>query len=125
ERAVDLEGEEIVAAHPGAPRPVDLHDDATVQFESRIGRIVGRRRIGAALLVEARRNMGRAQTTDGFELAEEVFEHVTPVREHVDDVAAPVCFAVVPGWPLRRLPVALEHPIAELAANREDASKET
>src|SRR5215472_6511200 len=46
------------------------------------------------------------------------------MAEHVEDDAAAILLAVVPRWPLRRLPVALEHPIAELAAHREDAPEE-
>ena len=36
----------------------------------------------------------------------------------------PSALLVVPRRPLRRLPVALEHPVAELAAHREDAAEE-
>ena len=57
-------------------------------------------------------------------LAEQVVEHVAPVADHVEDHAAAVLGAVVPGRPLRRLPVALEHPVAELAAHREHAAEE-
>src|SRR5215510_7665444 len=46
------------------------------------------------------------------------------MAEHVEDDAAAVLLAVVPRRPLRRLPVALEHPIAELAAHRESAAEE-
>src|SRR3954449_149335 len=45
------------------------------------------------------------------------------MAEHIEDDAAAVLLAVVPGRALRRLPVALEHPIAELAAHREDAAE--
>ena len=44
--------------------------------------------------------------------------------EHVGNHPAAVFLAVVPRWPLPRLPVALKHPVAELAAHREDAPKE-
>ena len=47
------------------------------------------------------------------------------MAQHVDDDAAVVLLAVVPRRPLRRLPVALEHPVAELAADRKDASEES
>src|SRR5690606_25653906 len=42
-----------------------------------------------------------------------------------EDDAAAIGLAVVPGGALRRLPVALEHPVSELAAHREDAPEET
>src|SRR3954467_2434410 len=45
------------------------------------------------------------------------------MAEHIEDDAAAVLLAVVPGRALCRLPVALEHPIAELAAHREDAAE--
>ena len=56
-------------------------------------------------------------------LAEQVVEHVAPMAQHVEDDAAAVLLAVVPRRALRRLPVALEHPVAELAAHREDAAE--
>ena len=46
------------------------------------------------------------------------------MAQHVDDDAAAVLLAVVPRRALRRLPVALEHPVAELAAHRQDAPEE-
>ncbi len=46
------------------------------------------------------------------------------MAEHVEDDAAALGFAVVPGRPLRGLPVALEHPVAEIALDREDAPEE-
>src|SRR5262245_13393367 len=46
------------------------------------------------------------------------------MAEHVEDDAAAILLAVIPRRPLRRLPVALEHPVAELAAHREDAPEE-
>jgi hypothetical protein len=61
---------------------------------------------------------------DRLDGAEEVLQHVVPVREHVDDDPAAVFGAVIPARPLRGLPVPLEHPVAELAAHREDAAEE-
>src|SRR5690606_31811969 len=55
---------------------------------------------------------------------EEVLEHVVPVRVHVDDDAAAILDAVVPAGTLGGLPVALEDPVAELAADREDLAEE-
>ena len=63
------------------------------------------------------------QETD-LHVAEGVVEHVAPVAEHVEDHAAAVLGAVVPRRALGRLQVALEHPVAELAAHREDAAEE-
>src|SRR3954464_9131647 len=47
------------------------------------------------------------------------------MAQHVENDAAAFALAVVPGRALRRLPVALEDPIAELALDREDAAEET
>ena len=57
-------------------------------------------------------------------VAEGVVEHVAPVAEHVEDHAAAILGAIVPRRALRRLQVALEHPVAELALHREDAAEE-
>ena len=40
-------------------------------------------------------------------------------------LAAAILFAIVPGRALRRLPVAFEDPVAELAANRQHAAEES
>ena len=68
--------------------------------------------------------MRRAEARHALDIAEQVVEHVAPVADHVEDDAAASSFFVVPRRPLRRLPVALEHPVAELAAHREDAAEE-
>ena len=67
---------------------------------------------------------GAAEALDGAHAAEGVVEDVAPVAEHVADDAAAVLLAVVPGGALRGLPVALEDPVAELAAHGEDAAEE-
>ena len=59
-----------------------------------------------------------------FTFAEKIVQHIAPVAEHVDDDAAAIFLAVVPGRPLRGNRVALEHPVAELAAHREDLAEE-
>jgi hypothetical protein len=46
------------------------------------------------------------------------------VAEHVGDDAATVLLAVVPGGALCGLLIAFEDPVAELAADREDAAEE-
>src|ERR1051326_3732090 len=51
-------------------------------------------------------------------------EHRTPVTGHVEDDAARLGLAIVPGRALRRLPIAFEHPVAEVALDREDAAEE-
>ena len=56
--------------------------------------------------------------------AEEIVEHVAPVAQHIEDDAAAVFLAVVPGGALRRARFAFEHPVAEFAAHGEDAAEE-
>ena len=68
--------------------------------------------------------MRRAEARHALDIAEQVVEHVAPVADHVEDDAAALGLLVVPRRPLRRLPVALEHPVAELAAHAEDAAEE-
>ena len=101
-----------------------MRDHAARELERRIGGVVDVGLVGLAVLVPALGDMGRAEAGDALDLAEQVVEHVAPVAQHVEDDAAAVLLAVVPRRPLRRLPVALEHPVAELAAHREDAAEE-
>src|SRR3954451_24793249 len=121
--AVDLEGDEVVAIDPRDPGHVDMRDHATLEAEGGIGGIVCRRLVTAALLVEAFGNIGGAQAADALDLAEEIVEHVAPMADHVENDAAAVLAAIVPRRPLRLLPAALEHPVAELAAYREHAAE--
>ena len=126
QRAVDMEGREVVTPHARGPRAVDLRDHRPVragEFEGGVRRIVGSGRVFASLLVPALRNVRGAEATHAADLAKQVVEHVAPMAQHVDDDAAVVLLAVVPRRPLCRLPVALEHPIAELAADRQDAAE--
>ena len=78
-----------------------------------------------ALFVDAAWNMRGAEAAHRLHLAEQVVEHVAPVAEHVEDDAAAFGLLVVPARALRRrTPVALEHPITELAAHREHSAEE-
>ena len=101
-----------------------MGDDAAVELEGGVGGIVGGGLVALAGLVDALGDVRGAEAGDGFHVAEDVVEHVAPVAEHVEDDAAAVFGAVVPGRALGRLQVALEHPVAELAADREDAAEE-
>src|SRR6478736_3440024 len=103
--------------------------DVSFQAKCRIGGIVCGGLVLLAVLVPAVRNMGGAEAAHRLDLAEQVVEHVAPVAQHVEDDAAAILLAVVPRRALSRglssLAVALEHPVAELAAHREDFSEET
>ncbi len=121
---VHMESDEIVASHASAPGAVDVRDRAAVELEGRIGGIVNVGVVGFAVLVPAPRDVRGSQAAHALHLAEQVVEHVAPMAQHIEDDAAAVLLAVVPRRPLRRLPVAFEHPVAELAAHREDAAEE-
>ena len=95
-----------------------MGDDVAVELEGGVGGIVGGGLVALAVLVDALGDVRGAEAGDGLDVAEGVVEHVAPVAEHVEDDAAAVLGAVVPGRALRRLQVALEHPVAELAAHR-------
>jgi len=122
--AVYLQGEQVVASNASAPRGVEVGDDAIGQLECDVGGVVGGALIGLALFVDSLGNVGSAEATDGLYGSEEGFEQVAEVAEHVEDDAAAVLFAVVPGRSLALSAIALEDPVAELTSHGEDASQE-
>ena len=102
-----------------------MGDDAALELEGGVGGVVRGRLVLGAALVDALGDVRRAEAGDRAHLAEEVVEHVAPVADHVEDHAAAVLGAVVPGRALRRLaPVALEHPVAEVALDRQHSAEE-
>src|SRR5438874_1517797 len=105
-----------------------MGDHATGEPESRIRRVVGGGLVFPAVLVPAIWNVRCADAAHRLHLAEQVIEDVAPVAQHVEDDAPAVLPAVVPRWALRRglggLRVALEHPVAEFAAHRQQLSEE-
>ena len=122
--AVDLELDQLAAVDPDRPGRVDLGDDPAVELEDPVRRVVGGRGVGVALLVPALRDVGDGLGHHGLDRAEQVLQHVVPVAEHVEHHAAAVLGAVVPARALGGDDVTLEHPVAELAADREDAAEE-
>src|ERR1035438_510803 len=125
--AIHLDGEQVVAAHADRPGRIEMGHDAAVfpgDLEGGVGRIVGRAMVGLAGFVPAGWNVGGAQAGDGLDGSEEIVQHVAPVAQHVDDDAAAVFLAIVPGRALGGHRVALEDPIAKFAAHAEDTSEE-
>src|SRR5262249_42519145 len=122
-RPVDLEDDEIVAPHAHAPGRIDLRDGAALELEGGVGGVLGVAAIGLAALVGPLADVDGAETAYRLHSAEQAVEHIAPVAEHVEDDAAAVGPAVVPARPLRRLPGPLEHEVAELAADGEDAAE--
>ncbi len=103
-----------------------MGDDAVVQLEGGVGRVVGGALVCLAVLVDPLRDVDRAEAGERLHAAEEVVDDVAPVAEHVDDDAAAVFLPVVPRGALGGLPVGapLKDPVAELAADGEDLPEE-
>src|SRR6185295_2043138 len=119
-----LQSEQIVAPHAHRPGGSEVSKHAAGELEAGVGRIVGGGLVLPPVLVPAIWNMSRAHAAHGPHLAEEVVENVAPVAQHVEDDAAAVSLAVVPGGTLRRNPVAFEDPVAEFTANGNDLAEE-
>jgi hypothetical protein len=122
--AVDLELHQFVPVDAHRPGGVDLRDDPAVEFEDAVGRVVRGGVVGLAPLVPALRDVGGRQRLHGAHRCEQLAQHVLPVREHVRHDPAAVLGPVVPRRALRGLPVALEHPVAELAAHGQHPAEE-
>src|SRR6185369_8688874 len=124
-RAVDLQRQQVVAAHAHRPGRVEMRDRAAGELEGRVRRVVRGRLVLLAVLVPAMRNVRRAEAAHRLHLAEEVVEHIAPVAEHVEDDAAAVLLAVIPRRPLRRNAVTLKYPITEFTSYGKDLAEET
>src|ERR1035437_10301846 len=128
--AIDLDGEQVVAAHADGPGRIEVGDYGTaavfsVDLEGGVGGIVGGACVRLAGFVPAGGDVRGTQAGNGLHRSEEVVEDVAPVAEHVDDDAAAGFLAVVPGGALYGDGVALEDPVAELAAHAEDPAEKT
>src|SRR5690606_19111973 len=69
-RAVDLEGDEVVAAYADVPAGIDMGDNAAFELEGGVGRVVRIGDVGLALLVDALRDVGGAEAAHRLHLAE-------------------------------------------------------
>src|ERR1700694_3901363 len=101
-----------------------MRDDPALEPEGGVGGIIRGRLVGLALFVPTLRNIGGAEAADASDLADQIAQHVAPVAAHVENDAAAVLVAIIPRRPLRFLPVAFEHPIAEFATHREHSAEE-
>ena len=124
-RAVHLDREQVIAAHAHAPGGVEVADDAVFQLEHGVGAVIGVGVVGRALLVDAFRHVVGGDAGEPLDRAEKVVDHVAPVGEHIENDAAALGLLVVPGGALGRLVLAIEDPVAELAAHGQNAAKET
>ena len=98
--------------------------DAIFEFEGGVGGVVSGAFVRLSLLIDAFGDVGGSETGDGLYFAEEVVEDVAPMAEHVDDDAAVVFLAIVPGRALGWDGVAFEYPVSELASDGEEVAKE-
>src|SRR5271170_1647446 len=98
--------------------------DTALQFKRGVGGIIGRAFIFSALLIDPLGNMRGAQTGNGLHFAEKIVEDIPPVTKHVDNDSAVIFLPVIPARALRLDARALENPVAELAANRENFAEE-
>src|SRR5207247_1601073 len=98
--------------------------DAAGDLEGGEGGVVAVGGVGLAGLVPAPLDEIGAEAAHALDRAEQPVEHIAPVAQHVEDDAAALGLAIVPGRALRRLVVAREDPIAEIALDREDAAEE-
>src|SRR4051812_36988526 len=101
-----------------------MRNDAASEFEGGVGGIVRIGLVAVTVLIDPLGNMGGSKAAHRLHLTEQVVQDVAPVTEHVENDSAAIGLAVVPARALRGLPVSLEHPIAELAPNREDTAEE-
>src|SRR5208282_5339090 len=118
-RAVDLDGEQIIAADPHAPGAVKLAHGAIIEHEYGIGRIVRGSLVRLTVLGNALRDIGVAVGNQALDITEQVADDILPMAEHIDHDAAPVGQSVIPTRALGRLVVDVtgEDPVTELAAD--------
>src|SRR5580704_12355412 len=120
-----MQAEEFIAVDTKRPGGVDLRDDTSVKFKCPVGCVLRRALVSLSLLIHALRDSRSANALHGAHPTKSMVQNIAPMAEHVHDDAAVVLLAVVPGGPLRGLPVALEDPIAKLAPHGKNPAKET
>src|SRR5690606_17244763 len=94
--AVYLQGEQVVPSYTDRPRRIKLCNDATLQFECGIRRVIRSALVWLALLIDPLRNVGCAEAGNCFDISEYIVEQVTPVTEHVHNNAAVILLSIVP-----------------------------
>ncbi len=125
QRAVHLQREEVVAAHAHVPGGVEVGDDAALQLEGGVGGVVRRALRRACRCSSQRRGMCvAARQETAFTRPKRLSSTYRQWQSMSTHDPAALLLAVVPGRPLRGDEVALEHPVAELPAHREDAAEE-
>src|SRR5271170_6906802 len=124
ECAVHLQAEEFIAVDAKRPGGVDLRNDTAIEFKRPVSRVVCGALITLSLLIHPLGDRCAAKALHRTHSAEGMVQNIAPMAEHVHDDAAVVFLAVVPGGPLRGLPVSLEHPVPKLATNGMNSTEE-
>src|SRR5262249_43129573 len=104
------------------PGTGDGAEDAAFGLDQRRRRILDRYAIALAPLVDAFGRGGPRARRHAGDAADESFDHVAPVRVHVEEDAAATP-AIIPARPLAALLAAVEHPPAEFEAEGHDAAE--
>src|SRR5690606_18503096 len=123
-RSVDLQCQQIVAAHARGPGAVDLHYDAVIELDGGHDLVFDIDLIPLARFVAAKWGTSRAAAAYRAHGADEFVHDVAPVGKHIEDEAAAFGLLVVPARPLGGVEFAVEHPPAEVKARRQDFPEE-
>ena len=99
--------------------------DSAFQLKRGIGGVIGTDVVRPAGFIPPARNMSSACARHRLNLPEQIIQNIPPVAQHVENNAAAVFFAVIPGGSLSGNCVTFEHPVSELAANGKYSSKES
>src|ERR1700681_4417389 len=112
-----------MAVNAHAPGRVQLGNNAALQFEHGVSRVIRGGCVGLTVLVHSLRNMSGSEGADRPNRGEKIVQHIAPMTKHIEDDSPSFFLPVIPGWPLGRLPISFENPIAELTAHRQDPSE--
>ena len=118
--SVDLQREQVVAAHARRPRAHDGAEGAALELEERRGRILDRDTVARAPLVDALGRGDPRARRHPHDAADDGLDDVAPVRIHIQNNAT-AAGAVIPTRALAGLLAAVEHPPAELEPESHDA----
>src|SRR6185437_4620992 len=92
------------------------------ELHQRGGGIVDLDAVALSLFVDALRRRGPCRGRDACDAADDGFDHVAPVRIHIEHQAA-AAGTIVPARPLARLAGTVEHPPAEFEPEADGAAE--
>src|SRR5437016_2679362 len=121
-RAIHLQREQVVAAHARRPRTPNAAEDAAFDFDEGRSRILDCHAIALTMLVNALGRGGPGARGDSDDAADDAFDHVPPVRVHIQDDPA-AARAIIPARALAGLLAAVEHPPTEIETESDNASE--